>query len=959
MKRPWVLLPCGGFVGLLLALALVSPAWSAEPTKKDVLAKKDDAASAARKLYLQGKYDEAREAYEALTDKQPVVAALGLAHCMTSVGEPEEATKALTAAATKHADSADLQAELARLAFDRGDYPAAQKLVDATLKLSPDHLLAHWIQAELYRTAGKLKEADAAYKWFVDFYNAHDIKDPDQLRLIGLAAAQFARWNRLADQFNFLVNDLYPEILELDPDFWPALYESGLLYLEKYNKADAGRDLKAALVLNPKAAEVHAAIAALALQSYELDAARRELDLALEVNPKLIDALCYRGDSHLANFQAADAIKVLEEARKLNPVREETLGRLAAAYAVVDGVKEDPKGTRYGKLIDEAIVRNEHCGEFFHALGGGLDQCRKFPTAAKYFREAVERMPQLIAPRGELGMTYMRLGEEVEARKHLDESFAMDPFNVRVSNTLKVLEVLDGYAILETEHFILKFDRGQDELLARYASRYLEEEVYPELCQHFGFEPKGKSLFELFNKARNTNGHGWFSARMVGLPYVGTVGACAGKMVALASPNDMPQKYNWARVLKHEFVHVLNLQQTDFNIPHWFTEALAVESEGYPRPQVWNQLLAERVPKGDMLNLENINLGFIRPKSSLDWQMAYCQAQLYAQYMKSKYGKDATAKMLTAYADNLTTRDALMRSFQVKQEDFEKGYLDFVKEIVAGLSVQAKPAEMTQAELQRAQEADPENPDLQARLAAALLARKDFPAARKLAQKAVKTEPKHQLANFVLANIHLVVGDDDLALKLLEDCLDRKKPDEKVLSLLANMKFKEKKYEEAAELYELASKNEPLNSAWTKGLARIYLTTKDNAKLTPVLTKLATLDADDRAIRKKLAQLALADEDFVAAARWANQSLQIDVMDADGHRMLAEALMGRQDYPRAVEEYEASVQLDPKQTAALFGLAEAAVKLKRTDKARKALEKLIDLEADYPGARELLENLSK
>jgi tetratricopeptide (TPR) repeat protein len=957
MKRPWVLPSWWGIFCLLMGLILFAPAWGVEPAKKAEPAKKDEAVAAARKLFLQGKYDEAREAYETLTDKQPVVAALGLAHCMTSVGETEDAVKTLTTALARHADSANLHAELARLAFERGDYPAAQTSVAAALKLSPDHLLARWIQAELFRTAGKLREADVAYKWFVDYYNSHEIKDADQLRLVGLAAAQFARWNRLADQFNFLVNDLYPEILELEPAYWPAVYESGLLYLEKYNKADASRDLKAALVLNPKAAEVHAALAALALQGYELDAARRELDVALEVNPKLIDALCYRGDSHLANFQAADAIKVLEEARKLNPVREETLGRLAASYAVVDGVREDPKGTRYGKLIDEAVARNEHAGEFFHALAGGLDQCRKFPTAAKYFREAVERMPQLVAPRGELGMTYMRLGEEVEARKHLDESFAMDPFNVRVSNTLKVLEVLDGYAILETEHFILKFDRGQDELLARYASRYLEEEVYPELCQHFGFEPKGKSLFELFNKARNTNGHGWFSARMVGLPYVGTVGACAGKMVALASPNDMPQKYNWARVLKHEFVHVLNLQQTDFNIPHWFTEALAVESEGYPRPQVWNQLLAERVPKGDLLDLETINLGFIRPKSSLDWQMAYCQAQLYAQYMKSKYGKDSTAKMLTAYADNLTTREALMRSFQVKQEDFEKGYLEFVKEIVAGLSVQAKPAEMTQAELQRAQEADPDDPDLQARLAATLLARKDYPAARKLAQKAVKTEPKHQLANYVLANIHLVVGDDEEAMKLLEACLDRKAPDEKVLSLLATMKFKEKKYDEAAELYELAAKNEPQNSAWTKGLARIYLTTKDNAKLAPVLARLASLDADDRAIRKKLAQLALADKDFDAASRWANQSLQIDVMDPDSHRMLAEALVGRQDYPRAVEEYEAVVQLDPKQTAARFALAEACVHAKRTDKARATLEKLIDLEPEYPGAKELLESL--
>ena len=30
------------------------------------------------------------------------------------------------------------------------------------------------------------------------------------------------------------------------------------------------------------------------------------------------------------------------------------------------------------------------------------------------------------------------------------------------------------------------------------------------------------------------------------------------------------------RLLSHELVHVITLQQTHFNIPHWFTEGLAV-----------------------------------------------------------------------------------------------------------------------------------------------------------------------------------------------------------------------------------------------------------------------------------------------------------------------------------------------------------------------------------------------
>jgi len=43
-------------------------------------------------------------------------------------------------------------------------------------------------------------------------------------------------------------------------------------------------------------------------------------------------------------------------------------------------------------------------------------------------------------------------------------------------------------------------------------------------------------------------------------------------------------------------VHIFNLEQTNFLLPHWYTEGLAVVNEGYPRPQIWNQLLVERVP---------------------------------------------------------------------------------------------------------------------------------------------------------------------------------------------------------------------------------------------------------------------------------------------------------------------------------------------------------------------------
>lgn len=644
----------------------------------------------ARHLLLTGKYAEATDAYQALLGSDPVAAAVGLARCQRSRGDREAADRTLLAATQIHTKAADVHAERAALAFERGDYDAARQHVAAALNSEPDSLAARWWQAELHRTAGELDKAQAAYKWFVDYYNYSNEQDeftPEELRWIGLAAAQFARWRRTSSQFSFFVNQLYPDALKLDADYWPAHYESGLLFLEKYNDPQAMRELKAALVVNPNSAEVHAALAALALHDFRLDEARRELDRAAELNPQLLAVGQLRGDLHLTNLEVNDAIAALEAVRELNPLDEETLGRLAAAYAVADGISPGKTlSPRVARIIAEVDARNPHAGTFYYTLGAALDLARRFPAAAQYYREAVARMPQLTLPRGALGLMYLRLGEEAEARRLLDESFDIDPFNVRVANSVKVLEVLDGYAVLETDHFVLKFDRGQDELLAQYASRYLEEDVYPALVERFGFEPEGKSLFEIFSRARNSDAHTWFSARMVGLPFVSTVGACAGKVVALTSPRDLPKKFNWARVLKHEFVHVLNLQQTEFNVPHWFTEALAVETEGYARPPEWNALLKERVPKGELFNLDSINLGFVRPASSNDWQMAYCQAQLYAQYMLKTYGDDALAKMLSAYADNLDTRAALRRSFDVEQQAFETGYLDYLRSVVAELA---------------------------------------------------------------------------------------------------------------------------------------------------------------------------------------------------------------------------------------------------------------------------------
>lgn len=869
----------------------------------------NDTLDSARKLFLTGKYAEAEVAYTGLMKEHPVEAALGVARCRSEIGELKKARAGLEAALAEHPKAADLQAELASLDLIGGNYPSASERAAKALAISRDQALAHYVLAEVQRVTGKLAEADRSYRWFVDYYNNHDELDSaEQLHWIALGAATYARWNRLTDQFNFLVNELFPEALKRDESFWPAHYESGRLLLSKYNQPDAADAFKEALAINSRAAPVYAAAGQLALLSFETAEAKKAADRALEINPSLLDAHHLQADIHFCNVEPQRAAEVLRVALELNPNSAQTLGRLAAAYAALDGFHGDDPGPRASEIIRKVNKQNPRAGDFYLALGDSLDKLRRFPAAERYYAEAAKRMPQLDTVHGQLGMTQMRLGNEDHAKKVLRESFAADPFNIRVSNTLDVLEVLEGYATKETDHFIIKYDPHKDGILATYVAEYLEE-IYPQLCKQFAFEPKQKSLFEIFNEAKGTDGHGWFSARMVGLPHVHTIGACAGKMVAMQSPIGGSRSFNWARVMKHEFVHVLNLQQTDFNIPHWFTEALAVLNEGYPRSSDWNRVLVAAADKDKLFTLENINFGFIRPHNSDQWTLAYCQAELYAEYMLKRFGNQALAKLLAAYSQNLATPEAIERAFGTSKADFEKGYREHVAAVVSEARTGSAPEAKTLSEVRAGLEKDPKNADLLAELAKAELNRKRYAAARKHADHALESKPRHQLASYVKARVLMVAGGDDEAIKLLESAIDEEAPQQNLLALLAAFRLKNEEFDEAARLYELGLKGEPQNTNWLKSLARVYLAAENNSKLAEVLVKLAQQDPDDFAIRKKLAELRLAAKDLSGAIRWAREALQIDVTDVAVHKALAEGLVASGQPEEAAEELAVAVQI--------------------------------------------------
>jgi tetratricopeptide (TPR) repeat protein len=915
----------------------------------------DDAKLAeARQRWLRGNYEEARALYEGLAkdSKHLPAAALGLSQTWQSQGEYDKALEVVDTALKASSQNANLYARRAELLFLRGRWNEAEKAAARAVEIDKDHFQAHWVQAQLSRDRGDLKKADAEFRWFVRTYTARsdadkDIKDPDELLLIGLAGCENARWNNLGDQFQFVLTEVYGDALKAEKNFWPAEYQAGVLLLEKYNRGEALAAFDKALAINPNAAEAYAGKGQAALQKFEMQDAERFAERALRINPKLLDALNLRADVYLAVGNFGKAMSELEKARQVNPHAESTLGRMASCR-FLQGKAEELK-----KLVQEVEAFDAKPGQFYQVLAQELEDRRRYEEAEAYYKKSAELWPMVPWAQNSLGLLYMRMGRENEARPMLEKAFKADNFNVRVANTLKVLRHLEKYATVKTPHFELRFDPKTDHYLARYMAKYLED-IHAELAEKFGYPLKGPILVEVFNN------HEMFSGRTIALPDLHTIGACTGRIVALVSPRgkEIKKPFNWARVLRHELVHIFNLEQTRFQVPHWFTEGLAVMNEGFPRPQQWNQLLLERVPAGNLMDLDTIDLGFIRPRSPVEWQLAYCQSQLYVDYLIQKFGQEKVGEMLNAYRDGLGTEAALLRVCKVNKEDFEKGYRDHLNEVLK--SLKSKPAEnpLTLMQLQEAYEKNPDNADTAAKLAEQYLLRRRHSDARKLVEAALARKKNHPLASYVKARLLLAAGDEDAARTVLEAAL-KESAEPKVLQALGRLYFDSKEFGKAAEIFELARESEPYESKWLTELTRVYVQTGDKDKLIQILEKLVPTDADDLDSRKHLARMLVDAGRFAEAERYARQALEIDVLDLDAQRVLGDALLGQKKYEKAIDTYTMLLEINEKADGARLKLAQAYQATGSKEKARAEVEKVLARDPDNADARQLQQMLEK
>jgi tetratricopeptide (TPR) repeat protein len=448
----------------------------------------------------------------------------------------------------------------------------------------------------------------------------------------------------------------------------PALYKVrwGMLLHERFNDGDAAGLFREALEKDPKNAAAYVGLATVSAESFN-GKATIDAKTAIELDPKLAEAHVLLADLALANDdrEAAGA-----EADKAIAIENDALDAMAT-HAALELIANRSPDAWFAKI--QAV--NPKYGEGYARVAHQLELHYRYQDAVTYYRKAVEADPRLWAAHSALGIELMRLGQEQEPYRELQLSYENGYRDAATVNSLRLLDSYKNFVVTRDASTVLKLNKTEAALL----QPYFQAELHAILAI---YEKKYKMKLPGPVQVEVYPDHEDFAVRTMGMPGLGALGVTFGLVVAMDSPSARkPGDFNWGSTLWHEMSHVFILTATDFRVPRWFTEGLAVHEEGERSPEWKYQPLPEvlvAIRDKKLLPVAKLDRGFVFPEYPTQVIVSYFQAGTICDFVKEKWGDDKLLAMVHSYAELKTTPQAIEEDLGVDAGEFDKQYLAWI-----------------------------------------------------------------------------------------------------------------------------------------------------------------------------------------------------------------------------------------------------------------------------------------
>lgn len=699
----------------------------------------------ARAAYRCGEYETALRLYREILSASgppPADQVLAFTDLLIDLGRHDEAIRTCEQALEKQPGEAAVRIRHGEVLARVGRLKDSEAVFRSALETSPASLLARLGLSRVLRETGRVPEANALLGELVERYDADRPTDPERQLHYGYVFQEADRPHQALDLFDRAAKGL------ADPT--DARLATGFLFLSKGQVNDAAKEFRPILKENPAHPGAHVGMAGCYFHDGDFPRVSEECQAAVAANPACIEALEMLAALCIQEEDISAAESHLQRALAVNPTHLSVRTRLACCHYLTSNT------AAYEKECEAIFAIHPQYAEFYRSIGEAAERLRRPDTARTFYEEAYRMAPQSWHVLESLGFFYCREGREKEAYEILDRSFKLNAFNRRVYNLLNTLDYMDDFLTEESEHFILKVHRKKDACLAGYGLEYLHA-AKEAFCRQYEFPISEKILVELFPR------HDYFAARVHGLPGIGLNGVCFGKVIVADSPGIRPGALNWRDVLVHEFSHVVTLHATDYRIPRWLTEGLAVYDEGVPMSFEQDQILVTAWKRGEILPLARLNRGFTQPKSQFEILLAYIEARLAVEHLVTEYGFRRILELLKAIRQGDEFEAAVQKSLGVSFSQLSDAVYAFFSFTAEQLPILPRygPGDLTRLENSAREHAD--QGAAHAEFALALLQCQRADAARTAAEKALQVEPDLALAHIILGEAALQKNDLEAA----------------------------------------------------------------------------------------------------------------------------------------------------------------------------------------------------
>jgi len=500
-------------------------------------------------------------------------------------------------------------------------------------------------QCRALRHHGQLPQAQACFGKLAASTNAY-------LRAEGLWGTE--QYKEANDQFKIVIKD--------NPKNAEYRVRWGQLFLERFVPSEATGLFGEALEIDKKNADAYLGMARVAAEEFGSKAVEYA-QKAAELNAKLFEA------HELLAFLALednDETLAASEADKALAISPEALDALAI-HATLDWLHDKTTSP----WMDRVLKINPVYGEAYSTGGHFFVINRRYDEGIRAYRKALELNPRLWEARAKLGISFMQLGQEDEARAQLEECYNAGYKNNETVNSLRLLDKLKTFQTFQTDNTILRLDSKEAELLHPYFESELKK-IIATYEQKYQIKLKGPVQVEVYPD------HEDFAVRTMGMPGLGALGVTFNSVVAMDSPSGRPPgSFHWASTMWHELSHVFAIQATSSRVPRWFTEGLAVYEETAASPDWGDRLDPEAImaiQNKKLLPIAGLDRGFIRPTYPSQVVVSYFQGGKICSFIAEKWGYSKLLEMLHSFAKLESTPDVIKKDLGLDTEEFDKQF---------------------------------------------------------------------------------------------------------------------------------------------------------------------------------------------------------------------------------------------------------------------------------------------